>query len=172
MKWRAGTTSVSRTSGELDFQLSPDKLDATLDRMIPYEVAEQRLSGLMQSLLVAACLAITPLLKFIPEAVLWGYFAYMGVASLPGSQFFERMVLLLTDPRQQLAVAARWGHDYWGSVPLRCEPRSQMHQLPACLQLHTCNWCLHAAYTFPSACITTAFVASCPAAVMSIIDQA
>lgn len=86
---------------------------------MPYEVAEQRWSGLIQSLLVAACLAITPLLKFIPEAVLWGYFAYMGVASLPGSQFFERMVLVFVDPQQRLAVANKWGHQYFDKVPFR-----------------------------------------------------
>ncbi|KAK9796254.1 hypothetical protein WJX73_004868 [Symbiochloris irregularis] len=106
-------------TADADCHLDPDKLDAALDRIIPYEVAEQRWSGALQSGLVAACLAITPLLKFIPEAVLWGYFAYMGIASLPGSQFFERMVLLFSDPRQRSATAARWGHEYWEAVPLR-----------------------------------------------------
>ena len=110
---------LSPTSGELDFGMGQDKLEAYLESMLPYEVAEQRWSGLIQSLLMAACLAITPLLKFIPEAVLWGYFAYMGLASLPGSQFWERMVLLFVDPRQRGRVARDWGHAYFKDVPFR-----------------------------------------------------
>lgn len=100
-------------------ELNADELDKHLDRIIPYEVAEQRWTNLIQSVLCAACLAITPLLKFIPEAVLWGYFAYMGIASLPGSQFFERMVLVFTDPRQRGKMAKQWGHDYYDKVPFR-----------------------------------------------------
>ena len=106
-------------TAELDFGMSRDRLEVALEQVVPFEVAEQRWSGFIQSLLVAACLAITPLLKFIPEAVLWGYFAYMGIASLPGSQFFERMVLVFVDPHQRAAVAAKWGHDYFPAVPFR-----------------------------------------------------
>ena len=55
------------------------------------------MTGLLQSALVGACLGITPAIKLIPTAVLWGYFAYMGLESLPGSQFWDRLLLLLTD---------------------------------------------------------------------------
>ena len=55
------------------------------------------MTGLLQSLLVGACLGITPAIKWIPTAVLWGYFAYMALESLPGSQFWERILLLFTD---------------------------------------------------------------------------
>ena len=44
--------------------------------------------------------ALTPLLKFIPVAVLWGYFAYMALDSLPGMQFWQRILLLGTDKSQ------------------------------------------------------------------------
>jgi len=37
---------------------------------LPVEVAENRLSALLQSLLLAACLGATPLLRLIPTAVL------------------------------------------------------------------------------------------------------
>jgi hypothetical protein len=40
----------------------------------------------VQSLFVAACLGLTPAIKLIPTAVLWGYFAFMGLESLPGNQ--------------------------------------------------------------------------------------
>ena len=51
--------------------------------------------------LVAACLGATPLLQRIPSAVLWGYFAFMALESLQGSQFWERLLWLLTDPGQR-----------------------------------------------------------------------
>lgn len=63
------------------------------------------MTGLLQSLLVGACLGITPAIKWIPTAVLWGYFAYMALESLPGSQFWDRLLLLFTDPR----IRARCG---------------------------------------------------------------
>lgn len=44
--------------------------------------------------------ALTPLLKFCPVAVLWGYFAYMALDSLPGNQFWQRILLLATDKSQ------------------------------------------------------------------------
>ena len=58
-------------------------------------------AGLLQSLLVAACLGLTPVLQRIPSAVLWGYFAFMALESLKGSQFWERMLYLLTDPAKR-----------------------------------------------------------------------
>ncbi len=47
------------------------------------------------------CAGITPGIKLIPSAVLWGYFAYMAADSLPGSQFWDRILLLFTDPRKR-----------------------------------------------------------------------
>lgn len=67
---------------------------------IPVRVIEQRLSGLLQSLGVAVLLGITPAIRQIPTAVLWGFFAFMALESLPGSQFWERLLLLLTDPKK------------------------------------------------------------------------
>ena len=69
------------------------------------QAQEQRMTGLLQSLLVGACLGITPAIKWIPTAVLWGYFAYMALESLPGSQFWDRILLVFTDPR----IRARCG---------------------------------------------------------------
>ena len=54
----------------------------------------------------AAVAGISPGLKLIPSAVLWGYFAYMAADSLPGSQFWDRLLLLGTDPRKRYACAA------------------------------------------------------------------
>ena len=46
---------------------------------------------------IQTCAALTPLIKFCPVAVLWGYFAYMALDSLPGNQFWQRILLVGTD---------------------------------------------------------------------------
>jgi hypothetical protein len=42
-----------------------------------------------------------PILKKIPTSVLWGYFAFMAIESLPGNQFWERILLLFTAPSRR-----------------------------------------------------------------------
>lgn len=69
-----------------------------IDACLPVRVNEQRLSNLVQSLLVAASLFAMPVIKKIPTSVLWGYFAYMAIDSLPGNQFWERLKLLFITP--------------------------------------------------------------------------
>lgn len=71
--------------------------------VVPLNVKEQRLSNLIQSLLVGACVGATPAVRQIPKSVLWGYFAYMALESLPGSEFWERFLLLGTDKRKRCA---------------------------------------------------------------------
>lgn len=70
----------------------------------PLNVKEQRLSNLIQGMLVGACVGATPLVRQIPKSVLWGYFAYMALEGLPGSEFWERILLLLTDKRRRCAL--------------------------------------------------------------------
>jgi len=72
-----------------------------IDDLLPVEVKEQRVSNLLQSLMVAGCLAAMPFLKMIPTSVLWGYFAFMAIENLPGNQFWERCLLLLTAPSRR-----------------------------------------------------------------------
>ncbi|XP_048237893.1 anion exchange protein 2-like isoform X2 [Haliotis rufescens] len=58
-------------------------------------VIEQRLTNVMVSLLIGVTLFMGPLLRAIPVAVLFGVFLYLGVSSLNGVQFFQRIKLLL-----------------------------------------------------------------------------
>lgn len=58
------------------------------------EVKEQRLSSLAVSILVGLSVLMAPLLRHVPMAVLFGVFLYMGVASIDGIQFFDRIKLL------------------------------------------------------------------------------
>ncbi|KAI8472029.1 MAG: putative boron transporter [Monoraphidium minutum] len=87
--------------------------------VLPVEVNEQRVSGLLQSLLVAACLALTPAIKLVPTAVLWGYFWFMALESLPGSQFWERLLLLATDPKRRHVILEADHAAYLQLVPFR-----------------------------------------------------
>ncbi|KAG0471945.1 hypothetical protein HPP92_016491 [Vanilla planifolia] len=75
-----------------------------IDDLLPVEVKEQRLSNLLQSFMVGWCVAAMPLLKRIPTSVLWGYFAFMAIESLPGNQFWERILLLFTAPNRRYKV--------------------------------------------------------------------
>lgn len=72
-----------------------------VDAYLPVRVNEQRVSNLLQSLLIAGCIGITPLIQRIPTSVLWGYFAYMSIDSLPGNQFWERIKLLFITPQRR-----------------------------------------------------------------------
>ncbi|ELV11230.1 Band 3 anion transport protein, partial [Tupaia chinensis] len=63
------------------------------------EVKEQRISGLLVSVLVGLSILMEPILSRIPLAVLFGIFLYMGVTSLSGIQLFDRILLLLKPPK-------------------------------------------------------------------------
>ena len=58
-------------------------------------VCETRVSGLLIHILIGLSLLALPLLQLTPKAVLYGLFLYMGVVSIRGNQFFERLCLLL-----------------------------------------------------------------------------
>lgn len=69
---------------------------ATRDRVV--HVRENRVTGLAIHVLLAFSLLLLPFLKQIPMAVLYGLFLFMGVVSMSGNQFFERLSLWLKDP--------------------------------------------------------------------------
>ena len=80
---------MNSDGGKDKASFDPDK---HIEAHLPVRVNEQRLSNFLQSLLVAACIAAMPAIKLIPTSVLWGYFAYMAVDSLPGNQFWGRIL--------------------------------------------------------------------------------
>ena len=63
------------------------------------EVRENRISALLVHLLIGASLLLLPLINLIPNAVLFGLFFYMGIATLNGNDFFDRIRLWVTDPK-------------------------------------------------------------------------
>ena len=60
-------------------------------------VLENRVSNVIQSLLVAACMFISPVIRLMPRAVLWGYFIFMAIQAFPGNQFIHRVTLFVMD---------------------------------------------------------------------------
>ena len=62
------------------------------------EVVENRVSGLVQSLLCAVSIFLVPAIKEMPTGVLWGYFAFMAYESLAGNELFLRSTYIITDP--------------------------------------------------------------------------
>ncbi|KAJ1429108.1 Bicarbonate transporter, C-terminal [Sesbania bispinosa] len=93
----------------------PEKIDAYL----PVRVNEQRMSNLLQALFVGASVFAMPIIKKIPTSVLWGYFAYMAIDSLPGNQFWERILLLFVTPRRWYKLLEGDHASFVESVPIR-----------------------------------------------------
>ncbi len=62
---------------------------------------EQRVTGIMVFVLTGLSVKLAPILKFIPMPVLYGVLMYMGVASLRGMQFVERVGILFMPPKYQ-----------------------------------------------------------------------
>uniref|UniRef100_A0A7N9AM65 Anion exchange protein n=1 Tax=Mastacembelus armatus TaxID=205130 RepID=A0A7N9AM65_9TELE len=76
-------------------------------------VREQRVTGILVFLLTGLSVFMAPILKVIPMPVLYGVFLYMGVASLNGVQFMDRLQLLLMPAKHQPDLI------YLRHVPLR-----------------------------------------------------
>ncbi|XP_068186219.1 anion exchange protein 3 isoform X1 [Antennarius striatus] len=72
------------------------KATAPGEKPMIQEVKEQRLTGLLVSVLVGMSIVMTDVLRLIPLAVLFGIFLYMGVTSLTGIQLYERITLMVT----------------------------------------------------------------------------
>ncbi len=62
-------------------------------------VRETRVSGLFIHLMIATSIFFTAYFAMIPMAVLFGLFLYMGFNSLGGNQFYDRIMLWVTDPK-------------------------------------------------------------------------
>ena len=62
-------------------------------------VIENRVSPLMIHVMIAGSILILPVIKLIPMAVLFGLFLFMGFATLGGNQFWDRVMLWVTDTK-------------------------------------------------------------------------
>ncbi|KAJ4826599.1 Boron transporter 4 [Turnera subulata] len=98
-----------------------DKFDPEkhIDAYLPVRVKEQRISNLLQSILVGVAVFAVPIIKKIPTSVLWGYFAYMAIDSLPGNQFWDRMLLLFVTPSRRYKVLESGHASFVEKVPYK-----------------------------------------------------
>ncbi|GAA0140672.1 secondary carrier transporter [Lithospermum erythrorhizon] len=101
---------------ETNMVFDPEK---HIDAYLPVRVKEQRVSNLLQSILVAVSVCGMPVIKKIPTSVLWGYFAYMAIDSLPGNQLWERILLLFITPGRRYKLLKGIHASFVESVPFR-----------------------------------------------------
>ncbi|XP_057454220.1 boron transporter 4-like isoform X3 [Lotus japonicus] len=90
-----------------------------IDAYLPVRVNEQRVSNFLQSLFVGVSVFAMPIIKKIPTSVLWGYFAYMAIDSLPGNQFWERILLLFVTPSRWYKLLEGDHASFVESVPIK-----------------------------------------------------
>ncbi|VDN00724.1 unnamed protein product [Thelazia callipaeda] len=64
-------------------------------------VREQRLTAIIAHLLIGFSVFITPVIKLVPLPVLIGIFLYMGVVSMLGLQFIQRIAMLFMPIKYQ-----------------------------------------------------------------------
>ncbi|KAJ7427600.1 Band 3 anion transport protein [Willisornis vidua] len=97
MPWLSATTVRTITHANALTVMSKTSSPGEKSQIL--EVKEQRISGLLVAVLIGVSILMEPILKYIPLAVLFGIFLYMGVTSLFGIQLFDRILLLLMPPK-------------------------------------------------------------------------
>ncbi|KAI5078827.1 hypothetical protein GOP47_0006880 [Adiantum capillus-veneris] len=141
----------SLSNNNMDCQADENNFDPEkdVDELLPVEVKEQRLSNLLQSVMVAGCLAAMPILKKIPTSVLWGYFAFMAIDSLPGNQFWERLLLLLTGASRRYKAFEQSHASFLEAVPFKTIALFTSLQLVYLLACFSITWIPVAGVLFP-----------------------
>ncbi|KAK6248459.1 hypothetical protein QUC31_020024 [Theobroma cacao] len=132
--------------GNTDCKFDPEK---HIEAHLPVRVNEQRVTNLLQSILVGVSLLAMPIIKKIPTSVLWGYFAYMAIDSLPGNQFWERMLLLVIAPSRRYKVLEGAHASFVESVPFKNIAVFTLLQLVYLLMCFGVTWIPIAGILFP-----------------------
>ncbi|KAK1434077.1 hypothetical protein QVD17_10995 [Tagetes erecta] len=120
-----------------------------IDAHLPVRVNEQRVSNLLQSILLGASICAMPVIKLIPTSVLWGYFAYMAIDSLPGNQFWERILLLFVPSGRRYKVLEKVHASFIESVPFRIIVVFTLFQAVYFLVCYGMTWIPVAGILFP-----------------------
>ncbi|XVF50322.1 hypothetical protein PTKIN_Ptkin04bG0087500 [Pterospermum kingtungense] len=148
---KESTIQLASSTGYIDAPVDETifDVDKEIDELLPVEVKEQRLSNLLQALMVGGCVAAMPLLKKIPTSVLWGYFAFMAIESLPGNQFWERILLLLTAPSKRYKVLEEYHATFVETVPFKTIAIFTLFQTVYLLVCFGITWIPIAGVLFP-----------------------
>ncbi|KAJ6810171.1 putative boron transporter 2 [Iris pallida] len=142
---------MASSTGHIDAPVDESVFDIEkeIDDLLPVEVKEQRLSNLMQAAMVGGCVAAMPFLKMIPTSVLWGYFAFMAIESLPGNQFWERILLLFTAPSRRYKVLEDYHATFVETVPFKTITAFTLFQTAYLLVCFGITWVPIAGVLFP-----------------------
>lgn len=145
------TVQLASSMGNIDAPVDETVFDIEkeIDDLLPIEVKEQRLSNLLQAAMVGGCVAAMPLLKKIPTSVLWGYFAFMAIESLPGNQFWERILLLFTAPSRRYKVLEEYHTTFVETVPFKTIAMFTLFQTSYLLACFGITWIPIAGVLFP-----------------------
>ncbi|GMJ13488.1 REQUIRES HIGH BORON 2 [Hibiscus trionum] len=148
---KESTIQLASSTGYIDAPVDENifDVDKDIDELLPVEVKEQRFSNLLQSLMVGGCVAAMPLLKKIPTSVLWGYFAFMAIESLPGNQFWERILLLFTAPSRRYKVLEEYHATFVETVPFKTIANFTLFQTVYLLVCFGITWIPIAGVLFP-----------------------
>ncbi|KAE8705352.1 Boron transporter 1 [Hibiscus syriacus] len=148
---KESTIQLASSTGYIDAPVDETifDVDKEIDELLPVEVKEQRFSNLLQSLMVGGCVAAMPLLKKIPTSVLWGYFAFMAIESLPGNQFWERILLLFTAPTRRYRVLEEYHATFIETVPFKTIATFTLFQTVYLLVCFGITWIPIAGVLFP-----------------------
>ncbi|KAG8381894.1 hypothetical protein BUALT_Bualt05G0020300 [Buddleja alternifolia] len=132
--------------GDMNGKFDPEKY---IDLHLPVRVNEQRVSNFLQSVLVGIAICAMPVIKMIPTSVLWGYFAYMAIDSLPGNQFWERILLLFVPPGRRFKVIEEFHASYVEKVPFKYISMFTLFQIVYFLMCFGITWIPIAGILFP-----------------------
>ncbi|XP_068641346.1 probable boron transporter 2 [Aristolochia californica] len=148
---KESTIQMASSTGSMDAPVDEAVFDVEkdIDDLLPVEVKEQRLSNLLQATMAGGCVAAMPVLKKIPTSVLWGYFAFMAIESLPGSQFWERILLLFTAPSRRYKVLEEYHATFVETVPFKAIAIFTLFQTTYLLMCFGLTWIPLAGVLFP-----------------------
>ncbi|KAL8224792.1 hypothetical protein R6Q57_017349 [Mikania cordata] len=148
---KESTVQLASSMGNIDAPIDETVFDIEkeIDDLLPVEVKEQRVSNLLQACMVGGCVAAMPFLKLIPTSVLWGYFAFMAIESLPGNQFWERILLLFTAPSRRFKVLEDYHAAFVETVPFKTIATFTLFQTTYLLICFGITWIPIAGLLFP-----------------------
>nr|KAJ0205126.1 hypothetical protein LSAT_V11C500240060 [Lactuca sativa] len=132
--------------GESKGKFDPEK---HIEAYLPVRVNEQRVTNLLQSTLVGFAVFAIPAIRMIPTSVLWGYFAYMSIDSLPGNQFWERLLLFFIPTGRRFKVLESLHASYVESVPFKYITMFTIFQLVYFLICYGITWIPTGGILFP-----------------------
>ncbi|XP_042897181.1 electroneutral sodium bicarbonate exchanger 1 isoform X2 [Parasteatoda tepidariorum] len=114
-------------------------------------IREQRVTHFCIFVLVGISVFLTKVLQLIPMPVFYGIFLFMGVTSLNGLQFVDRIQLFLMPEKYQP------DYSYVRFAPIRLIAAYTVLQFLLCVILFTCKLFRYTAFAFPVLLVAVIF---------------